>query len=87
MKKILKTIAFGIALGASVFFVPFIFKLMLAIMLIGFMLKMVFERKHRRFANRFDTFHQYNAAIVPIDNQWHRPTIQGNGLVNHVNVH
>ena len=86
MKKILKTIGFGIVLGAVAFFIPFVFKLILAIMLIGLMLRIFIGRRHHYFHNRFNGFESNYNPIVPIDNQWYRPTVQGNGTVNNINV-
>jgi len=86
MKKILKTIGFGIVLGAAAFFIPFVFKFIFALMLIGLMFRVFIGRKYHRFHNRFNGFgHHYN-PIVPIDNQWYRPNVQGNGTVNNINV-
>ena len=86
MKQIFKAIAFGILLGAAVFFVPFIFKFILGLMVIGLFLKMIFGRRRRHFANRFQEFNSNYSPIVPIDNQWYKPTIQGNGPTNHINI-
>ena len=86
MKQILKTIAFGIVLGAAVFFMPFIFKFILAVMAIGFIFKMIFRSRRRPFINGFHGFDSNYSPIVPIDNQWYKPNIQGNELVNHINI-
>ncbi|WP_426326971.1 hypothetical protein [Pedobacter sp. R-06] len=86
MKKILKTIGFGIVLGAVAFFIPFVFKFILAIALIGFMFRIFIGRRHHYFHNRFNGFENHYNPIVPIDNQWYRPTVQGNGTVNNINV-
>ncbi|WP_231425566.1 hypothetical protein [Pedobacter sp. Leaf250] len=86
MKQIIKAIAFGILLGATVFFVPFIFKFILGLMVIGLFFKLAFSRRRRRFINRFEGFDHHYSPIVPIDNQWYKPTIQGNGPVNHINI-
>ncbi|MDQ0636610.1 hypothetical protein QF042_000175 [Pedobacter sp. W3I1] len=86
MKKILKTIGFGIVLGAVAFFIPFVFKFIFAIMLIGLMFRIFIGRRHHYFHNRFNGFENYYNPIVPIDNQWYRPTVQGNGTVNNINV-
>jgi len=86
MKQILKTIAFGIVLGASAFFIPFIFKFILALIIIGFVFKMIFRGGRRHFANRFERFDYDYSPIVPIDNQWYKPTVQGNGSVNQIHI-
>ncbi|RDC56856.1 hypothetical protein DU508_06545 [Pedobacter chinensis] len=87
MKQILKTITFGIILGATAFFIPFIFKFILALMIIGFVFKMILGGGRRRhFANRFEGFDHNYSPIVPIDNQWYKPTVQGNGSVNQINI-
>lgn len=87
MKQILKSIGFGIVLGAVAFFIPFIFKFILAVMIIGFVFRMIFRGGRRRhFANRFEGFGNNYSSIVPIDNQWYKPTIQGNGPIQNINV-
>ncbi|RZK17487.1 MAG: hypothetical protein EOO86_12515 [Pedobacter sp.] len=86
MKQILKTIAFGIVLGTAVFFVPFIFKFILAVMVIGFMARMIFGQSRRRFVNRFEPFNSNYAPIIPIDNQWYKPSVQSNGQINNINI-
>jgi len=87
MKQILKSIGFGILLGAVAFFIPFIFKFIFAVLIIGFVFKMIFRaRRHRHFANKFEGFGNHYALIVPIDNQWYKPSVQGNGLVQNINV-
>lgn len=86
MKQILKTIAFGIVLGTAVFFMPFVFRFILAVMVIGFMFRMIFGHRRRRFINRFEQFSSNYVPVVPIDNQWYRPAVQSNGQVNHVNI-
>jgi len=86
MKKILKTIGFGMLLGAVAFFIPFVFKFILAIMLIGLMFRVFTGRRRHYFHNRFNGFENHYSPIVPIDNQWYRPNVQGNGTVNLINV-
>lgn len=87
MKKILKTIAFGMILGTALFFVPFIFKFLLVVMVIGLMFKLISGgRRRRHFMNRFEEFGYHPAQVIPIDNQWYKPTIQGNGPVNYINI-
>jgi hypothetical protein len=86
MKKILKAIGFGIVLGAAAFFIPFIFKFILAIMLIGFIFKAFTLRRRQYFHSRFNGFENNFNPIVPIDNQWYKPTVQSNGTVNNINV-
>jgi len=87
MKQILKSIGFGIVLGAVAFFIPIIFKFIFAVMIIGFMFRMIFRGSRRRhFANRFEGFGNNYSPIVPIDNQWYKPTVQGNGQVQNINV-
>lgn len=87
MKHLLKAIGFGIVLGATAFFIPFIFKFIFAVLIILLVFKMVFRgRRHRHFTQRFERFDNYYSPIVPIDNQWYKPTIQGNGPVQNINV-
>jgi len=86
MKQIFKTIAFGIALGATLFFVPIIFKFILSVIVVGLFFKMVFGRRRRRFTDGFTPFNPQYSPIVPIDNQWYKPNIHGNGPVNHINI-
>lgn len=87
MKQLLKSIGFGIALGAVAFFIPFIFKFIFAVMIIGFVFKMIFRgRRHRHFADKLEGFGNYYAPIVPVDNQWYKPSVQGNGPVQNINV-
>jgi len=86
MRKILKTIGFGIVLGAAAFFIPFVFKFILAAMLLGLVLRAFVFRKRHHFHNRFNGFENHYNPIVPIDNQWYRPTVQGNGAVNNINI-
>ncbi|WP_412466849.1 hypothetical protein [Pedobacter sp. KLB.chiD] len=86
MMKILKTIGFGILLGAVAFLIPFVFKFILAIMLIGLMFRIFTGRRRHYFHNRFKGFENHYSPIVPIDNQWYRPVIQGSGTVNHINI-
>lgn len=86
MKKILKAIGFGIVLGATMFFVPFIFKFILIAMVIGMVARMFAYRKRRHFMERFSNFENNYSTIVPIDNQWYKSTVQGNGMVQNINV-
>jgi len=86
MKKILKAIGFGIVLGATMFFVPFIFKFILIAMVIGMVARMLAYRKRRHFMERFNHFENNYSTIVPIDNQWYKSTVQANGLVQNINV-
>jgi hypothetical protein len=86
MKKILKTIGFGIVLGAVAFLITFLLKFIFAVMLIGFMFRIFIGRRHHYFHNRFNGFENHYNPIVPIDNQWYRPNVQGNGIVNNINV-
>ena len=86
MKKILKAIGFGIVLGATMFFVPFIFKFILIAMVIGMVARLFAYRKRRHFMERFAEFEPQFSGVVPIDNQWYKPTIQGDGLVQNINV-
>lgn len=87
MKQILKSIGFGIVLGAVAFFIPFLFKFIFAVMIIGFLFKMMFKgRRHRHFANKFEGFGNHYAPIVPIDNQWYKPSVRDNGPVQNINV-
>lgn len=86
MKKILKTIGFGMVLGTVAFFIPFVFKFILAIILIGLMFRTFASRRRHYFHSRYNGFENHYSPIVPIDNQWYRPNVQGNGIVNHINV-
>ncbi len=86
MKKILKAIGFGIVLGAAAFFIPFVFKFILAFVLIGFMFRAFAFRRRHYFHNRYNGFENHFNPIVPIDNQWYKPTVQSNGTVNNINV-
>ncbi|MFC4211660.1 hypothetical protein ACFOWA_10735 [Pedobacter lithocola] len=87
MKQILKTIGFGIVLGATAFFIPFIFKFIFAVMVIGFVFKMISRGKKRKhFTSRFESYSNYYSPVVPIDNQWYKPAVQGNGFVQNINV-
>lgn len=86
MKQILKTIAFGIVLGTAVFFVSFIFKFILALMVLGFTFRMIFKGRRRHFGNRFESFDSNYSPIVPIDNQWYKPSVQSNGQINNINI-
>jgi hypothetical protein len=86
MKKILKTIGFGIVLGTAAFFIPFVFKFIFAVMLIGLIFRGFIGRRRYHFHNRFNGFENHYNPIVPIDNQWYRPNVQGNGTVNNINV-
>jgi len=87
MKKILKAIGFGIVLGAALFFVPFIFKFILIAMLIGMVFRVFAYNRRRHFAQRFNGYyHNPFEQITPIDGQWYRPNVQGNGIANSINV-
>ncbi|QNN41878.1 hypothetical protein [Pedobacter roseus] len=86
MKKILKAIGFGIVLGAAAFFIPFVFKFILAFVLIGFMFRVFAGRRRHYFHNRYNGFENHFNPIVPIDNQWYKPNVQSNGTVNNINV-
>ena len=88
MKKILKAIGFGIVLGATAFFIPFIFKFILIAMVIGMVFRMFAHSKRRHFAQRFDAYYansNYN-QIIPIDGQWYKQADQNNGVENNINV-
>jgi len=86
MKKILKTIGFGIVLGAAAFFIPFVFKFILAFVLIGLIFRAFASRRRHYFHSRYNGFENNYSPIVPIDNQWYRPTLEGNETVNNINV-
>ncbi len=86
MKKILKTIGFGMVLGAIAFFIPFVFKFILAIAVIGLMFRIFSGKPRHYFYNRYNDFENHYNSIVPINNQWYRPNVQGNGIVNHINI-
>lgn len=86
MKKILKAIGFGIVLGTAAFFIPFIFKFILIAMVIGMVIRVFAHRKRRHFMWQFKGFENHYSNIVPIDNQWYKPTIQGNGQAQNINV-
>lgn len=86
MKKILKAIGFGMILGAAAFFIPFVFKFILAAVLIGFIFRAFAGRRRYYFHSRYNGFENHFNPIVPIDNQWYRPTVQSNGTVNNINV-
>ncbi|UKT63547.1 hypothetical protein [Pedobacter mucosus] len=88
MKQIIKTIGSGIVLGAVAFFIPFIFKFIFAIIIIGFVLKMIFKgpRNQHYFAKRFDGFNNNYSPIIPIDNQWYKPAVQGNHPTQNINI-
>jgi hypothetical protein len=86
MKKILKTIGFGIVLGAIAFFIPFVFKFIFAIMLIGLMFRAFASRRRHYIHSRYNGFENNYSPVVPIDNQWYKPALQGNGTVNNINV-
>ncbi len=86
MKKIFKTIGFGMVLGAVAFFIPFVFKFILALTLIGLMFRLLTGSRRHYFYNRYNDSGNHYSPIVPIDNQWYRPTVQGNGTVNHINI-
>jgi len=86
MKKILKTIVFGMVLGAAAFFIPFVFKFILAIVMIGLLFRIFTGRQRHYFHSRFNGFENHYSPIVPIDNQWYRPNVQSNGTVNHINI-
>lgn len=73
MKQIIKTIAFGMLLGSAIFLVPFLFKFILVMMVIGLFFKMIIGQRRRHFVNRFEMQHFNYAHVVPIDNQWHQP--------------
>ncbi|RZL22820.1 MAG: hypothetical protein EOO96_23785 [Pedobacter sp.] len=83
----LKSIGFGIVLGAAAFFIPFLFKFIFAVLLIGLVFRLIFKRRiYRHFTNKYERFGHYYSPIVPIDNQWYKPAIQGNGTVHNVNI-
>ncbi|KLT64540.1 hypothetical protein [Pedobacter sp. BMA] len=87
MKQILKSIGFGIVLGAIAFFIPFIFKFIFGMIIIGFVFKMFFRgRRHRRLEQHFENFSSHYAPVVPIDNQWYKPVISENGYIQNINV-
>ncbi|SEQ82101.1 hypothetical protein [Pedobacter rhizosphaerae] len=87
MIKILRAIGFGIVLGATLFFVPFVFKFILIALFIGLIFKMYFKAKRRHFMQYYrQDFGFYNEPIVPIDNSWYRPNIQGNGKITQINI-
>ncbi|MEH3113142.1 hypothetical protein [Pedobacter terrae] len=86
MIKILKTIGFGMVLGAVAFFIPFVFKFILAIALIGLTLRIFTGSRRRYFYNRYNDFGNHYNPIVPINNQWYRPGVQGSGIVNRINI-
>lgn len=45
MKQIIKTIAFGMLLGSAIFLVPFLFKFILVMMVIGLFFKMIIGQR------------------------------------------
>ncbi|MFC3561447.1 hypothetical protein [Pedobacter jamesrossensis] len=88
MKKILKATGFGIVLGATAFFIPFIFKFILIAMVIGMVFRMFAHSKRRHFMHRFEMYQNNNhfSQITPIDNQWYTPTVERNSPVQNINV-
>lgn len=87
MKQILKTIGFGIVLGAVAFFIPFIFKFIFAVIIIGFVFRMIFRGGRRRqFGRGFEGFANNYPQIVPIDNQWYKTSVQRNSPLHNINV-
>ena len=86
MKKILKAIGFGIILGAAMFFVPFIFKFILIVMIIGMIFRMFANNRRRHFAQRFEEYSNNFGQIIPIDGQWYKPNVKQNGVENNINI-
>ncbi|GGI26654.1 hypothetical protein [Pedobacter mendelii] len=87
MKQILKTIGFGIVLGATAFFIPFIFKFIFAVFLVGLIFKMISKGRKRSYIDgSFESYGNYYSPIVSIDNQWYKPEVKGNGFVQNINV-
>lgn len=87
MRKILKALGFGIVLGTAAFFIPYIFKFIFSVIIIGFVLRMIFRSRRRRyFPNHFDAHENYYSPIVPIDNQWYKTNVRGNSTVQNINV-
>ena len=87
MYKIFRTIGLGIALGAALFFVPGIFTFVLAAMVFGIALILIFRSKRRRrFMHRFADFDYRDQQIIPIDNQWYRPAVSGNSPGRDINI-
>lgn len=88
MIKILRAIGFGVVLGTTLFFIPFVFKFILFALIIGLIFKMYFKAKRRHFIHyHYQGFGASHEPIVPIDNQWYHPNIQGNGSVNQINIY
>jgi hypothetical protein len=87
MEKIFRSIGFGIVLGAVLFFAPGVFAFVLTAMIIGITLILIFKgHKRRHFMHRFHHYRNHYQQVVPIDNQWYRPAVQGNGPVKDINV-
>lgn len=88
MKKIFKAIGFGIALGAALFFIPFVVKFLFGMLLIVGVIKLIFGRRRRqRFGStQMDMGYQNFNSIVAIDNQWYRQDLSFNGLTNQIDI-
>jgi len=87
MEKIFRSIGMGIVLGAALFFVPGIFAFVMAAMVFGIALIVIFrQRKREFFRNRLADYGNGYQKIVPIDNQWYRPGVAQKGLVRDIDI-
>jgi hypothetical protein len=97
MRNVFRPIAIGIVIGAGLFFVPFLFRFILFVLLLFFIIRLIFGWGWRRgWRNRrfygppffYDPYDRNNEEdIVPIDRQWYRPSIQRRGPENNFPVH
>ncbi|WP_324674840.1 hypothetical protein [Hymenobacter sp. GOD-10R] len=89
MKSILRAVGIGLLAGTLLFFFPFFFRFLLFVGLLSLLVRLITGGwRGRRFGRRgrWASYAPFPFAPVPIDGQWYRAPIAGNGPVSHVQV-
>ena len=89
MNSILRAVGIGVLAGTLLFFFPFFLRFLLFAFLFGLLIRLVAAGWGRgRFGrrDRWVRYEQHPFAPVPIDGQWYRAPVAGNGTTSQVSV-
>ncbi|MDQ3844322.1 MAG: hypothetical protein M3342_09955 [Bacteroidota bacterium] len=93
--RVARAVLIGIIIGAGLFFMPFLFRFVLFFLLIGFLFRFFFWGwRWRRWGGwgRYP-FYDYRYSLyegdrpIPIDRDWHKPSIDRNSHEKEYPVH
>ncbi|WP_443945324.1 hypothetical protein ACJVDH_20785 [Pedobacter sp. AW1-32] len=85
MIKIIRAIGFGVILGATLFFAPFVFKYMLVALFVAMAFRMIFFGNRSRFVKYYDHESGYE-PIVPIDGYSFTTNLKGTHSLHNVEI-